>query len=227
MGDITAAGVTVTLAVQDSYNPPGQPKVSFPTIAFGNASDTYPTHGIPLPAMGLLGMFEKEIKRILITPVPGDGYIYKYDKTYGTIRIYEAPTAGSLTATANLHDATLTIAAPTGNVANLAVDANTALHSGLLTMQAPTGNLANKVVDIVVSGGAGVGQLTEFTGAAGGLRGGPSSAHWPSSASPPKRRSGMHRSASVCATASRIPRRSGGTASSWSPRAGECPVSWV
>ena len=193
MGDITAAGVAVALKVQDCFNPPGQPKVSFPTIAFGNASDTYPTNGIPLPAMGLLGMFEKRILRILITPPPGDGYIYKYDKTNGTIRIFEAPTAGTLAFSANVHDATLTIAAPgaivhaapvtmeaaTGNVANLAVDANTALHSGLLTMQAatgnlanrvvdvaaPTGNLANKAVDITASGLAGVGALVEISGA--------------------------------------------------------------
>ena len=92
-----------------------------------------------------------------------------------------------------MHDATLTIAAPgasvhaapvtmeaaTGNVANLAVDANTTLHSGLLTMQAatgnlanrvvdvaaPTGNLANKAVDITASGLAGVGALVEISGA--------------------------------------------------------------
>jgi hypothetical protein len=172
--------------------------VSFPSIAFGDSSKTYPTYGIPVPDMGMLGEFKKAIKRIIITP-PADGYKYAWDKTvragapYGTIRIYEAPTAGTLAFSANLHDATLTIAAPganvhaagltmeaaTGNVANLAVDANTALHSGVLTMQAatgnlanrvvdvaaPTGNLANKVVDITATGLAGVGALVEISGA--------------------------------------------------------------
>lgn len=192
MGDIVAAGVAVTLLPQDYYNPPGMLNVSFPTIAFGNSSDSYPATGIPLPDMGLLGEFKKEIKRILITPPPGNGYIYKWDKVNKSIRIYEAPAAGTLVATANLHDATLTIAAPganvhaapltmeaaTGNVANLAVDANTALHSGVLTMQAATGNLANrvvdvaapagnvanKVVDVALTGAAVAGQLVEFSG---------------------------------------------------------------
>ena len=166
MSYMAKTDITVTLAPRDSYNPPGMPLVSFPSLAFGNASLQYPAHGIPLPDMGQLGAFKKAIKRIFPTQPPGDGYIYKYDKTYGTIRIYEAPAAGTLSGSANLHDATLTIAAPTGNVANLAVDGNTALHSGLLTMQAPTGNLANKAVDITISGSAGVGALAELaTGA--------------------------------------------------------------
>ena len=89
MADLTASDVVVTLLPHDSYNPPGALNTSFPAIAFGDASKTYPTNGIPLPAMGLLGKFEKEIKRIFITPPPGDGYVYKWDKTNGTIRIYQ------------------------------------------------------------------------------------------------------------------------------------------
>ena len=161
MPDILQANVTPTLAPGDSYNPPGMPLVSFPSIAFGGGGILYPTNGVPLPDMGKLGAFKKAIKRILITPAPGDGLIYKYDKTYNTIRIYEGNAIGAITIgantagtptgnvaapTGNVAAPALTIAAPTGNVANLAVDANTALHSGLLTMQAPTGNLANTVV---------------------------------------------------------------------------------
>ena len=192
MGDITAAGVAVTLLPQDYYNPPGMLNVSFPTIAFGNASDTYPTNGIPLPDMGLLGEFKKEIKRILITPPPGDGYIYKWDKVNKTIRIYEAPTAGSLAATGQVHSAALTIAAPGANVhapaltigapganlhsgtvaanavSNLAVDVAAPtgnLANQVVDVAAPTGNLANTTVDISLTGEAGAGALVEFTGA--------------------------------------------------------------
>ena len=64
------------------------------------------------------------------------------------------------------------------------------------------------------------------TGTCGGLRGGPSAAHWPSSVSPRIRRSDMRRSVSGFGSASRIQRRSGGTFSSWSPLAGESPASW-
>ena len=89
MADLTASDVVVTLLPHDSYNPPGMLNTSFPTIVFGDASKTYPANGIPLPAMGLLGEFKKEIKRIIITSPPGDGYVYKWDKVNGTIRMYQ------------------------------------------------------------------------------------------------------------------------------------------
>src|SRR5208337_60721 len=125
MAYVTAANVTVKVIPQLCFNPPGQPKVSFPTISFGNGSLFYPALGIPLPSMGTLGDFLKAILRILITPPPGDGYIYKYDKVNKTIRIYEAGTAGSLTVGAN------TAGTPTGNVAAPA-----------LSLSDPTANLA-------------------------------------------------------------------------------------
>ena len=72
MADLAKTDITVTLDVRDSYQPPGQPKVSFPSLAFGDGAKTYPTNGIPLPDMGKLGMFEKAIKRIFIVQPPGD-----------------------------------------------------------------------------------------------------------------------------------------------------------
>jgi hypothetical protein len=121
--NLTAADVTVTLIPEDYYNPPGMLNVSFPNIAFGDGTNDYPAGGIPLPAMGLLGEFKKEIKRIIITPTPGDGYIYKFDKTNYTIRIYEAPTAGTLTVGAN------TAGTPTGNLAAPAITVDPHAHN--------------------------------------------------------------------------------------------------
>jgi hypothetical protein len=178
MTDIAKTDITVTLAPGDSYNPPGMPLVSFPSLAFGNGALTYPTHGIPLPDMGKLGAFKKAIKRILITPAPGDGYIYKYDKNYNTIRIYQAGAIGSITLSANsagtptgnVADATLTIAAPTANLHDGTVAANTVSNLAV-DVAAPTGNLANKVVTMEalanhthsVTGGTGVAaQLVEL-----------------------------------------------------------------
>lgn len=155
MPDILKANVTVTLAPGDSYNPPGMPLVSFPSIAFGGGGILYPTNGVPLPDMGKLGAFKEAIKRILITPAPGDGLIYKYDKTNNTIRIYEgsaigaisiaaatlgAPTGNVAAPTGNVANRTLDIATPTGNLANGAVAAN-AVTNLALTMQAESGNL--------------------------------------------------------------------------------------
>ena len=197
MGDLVQADVLVTLDPLDCYNPPGMLNVSFPSIAFGDSSKTYPTYGIPVPDMGLLGKFEKAIKRIIITP-PADGYKYGWDKTvrtgapFGTIRMYEAPTAGTLAATGLVHDATLTIAAPGANVhapaltiaapganlhsgtvaanavSNLAVDVAAPtgnLANQVVDVAAPTGNLANRTVDISLTGESGVGALVEFSGA--------------------------------------------------------------
>src|SRR5208337_2291261 len=150
---VTAAKVAVTLLPQDYYNPPGMLNTSFPTIAFGDGSLEYPALGIPLPDMGLLGEFVKEIKRIIITPPPGDGYIYKYDKVNKTIRIYEAGTAGSLTVgantagtpTGNVAAPALSLSDPTANLANAAVVANSVYNTQVNVAQ-PTGNLANTVL---------------------------------------------------------------------------------
>jgi hypothetical protein len=172
MGNIAKTDITVTLAPGDSYNPPGMPLVSFPSLAFGDGVLQYPTYGIPLPDMGKLGAFKKAIKRILITPAPGDGYIYKYDKNYGTIRVYQvAADAGAVgIVAASAGTPAGNVAAPTGNVAApaLTVAAPTAnLHSGTVAanavsnlavdVAAPTGNLANTALTL---------QAPAFTGAA-------------------------------------------------------------
>jgi len=190
MPDILQANVTVTLAAGDSYNPPGMPLVSFPSISWP-ASLLYPTYGVPLPNMGQLGAFKKAIKRILVTPAPGTGYVYKYDKTvrtlapFGTIRIYQvAADAGAVgivaasagTPTGNVAAAALTIAAPSANLHDGTVAANV-VSNLVVDVAAPTGNLANKVVTMealanhthAVTGGTGAAaQLVELGSVAPG-----------------------------------------------------------
>jgi hypothetical protein len=88
MADLAAVNVTVTLTPQDQDFLGMGKRISFPTIAFGNGALNYPALGVPLPAMGAFGM-KKEIKRVFIEGQPGDGFVYKYDRTNHTMRIYQ------------------------------------------------------------------------------------------------------------------------------------------
>jgi len=127
MGAITAQDVAVTLLAADNYNPPGQPNVSFPSITFGGEGMTYPALGVPLPSIGKFGM-KKEIKRLYIQQ-PADGYVYVYDPTNYTIRIFQG---SAVTGTISANSA----GTPAGNVtANF------------------TGNAANHAHDLLVKGG--------------------------------------------------------------------------
>jgi len=67
------------------------------TVAFGNAALTYPTGGVPLPAIGVFG-FVKAIEFGVVMP-PLDGYVYKYDVTNHKIMIFgQGVTTGHTTA---------------------------------------------------------------------------------------------------------------------------------
>jgi len=61
--------------------------ISIASIVFGDGSLTYPTNGVPLPAIGVFG-FRKAIQFGLVAQAPGDGFVYKYDKTNHSIRVY-------------------------------------------------------------------------------------------------------------------------------------------
>ena len=60
------------------------------TIAFGNASLTYPSGGIPLTS-AKLGCPNNIVDLVIDGPSSGDGLVYKYDKANNKIRIYPAP----------------------------------------------------------------------------------------------------------------------------------------
>jgi len=85
MADLTAADVTVTLKAQDKEFLGIGKIVTFPDIAFGDGSKTYPTGGVPLPGLGNFGM-KREIKGMLIGSI--DGLVYKYDKANHKLLIF-------------------------------------------------------------------------------------------------------------------------------------------
>lgn len=85
MADIASTDVTYALLKQrkeDSSN-----KVINLTAAFGNASLTYPSGGIPLDK-NKMGVPNEVVSLVIDSPASGDGLIYKYDKANNKVRIY-------------------------------------------------------------------------------------------------------------------------------------------
>jgi len=139
MGALVAGDVTLTKVKRQRV---GMMRESFYLLAFGDASKTVPTNGIPLPALGLFGL--KAVHFHQIAPVTVNGYEYRYDETNHSIRIFQS--AGFTPAG--------TVAAPTINIAGgeagtvaigIASDANAAALSktaatsrtGITGVQAP------------------------------------------------------------------------------------------
>lgn len=87
MADIASSDLTYTLVKsrkEDSSN-----KVINLTVAFGNATLTYPSGGIPL-LKASLGCPNNIVSLLIDGPASADGIIYKYDKTNNKIRMYQA-----------------------------------------------------------------------------------------------------------------------------------------
>jgi len=57
------------------------------SIAFGDAALTYPTGGVPLPAIGRFGL-QRQVDIGIVEPPSGDGYVYKYDRANHKVLIY-------------------------------------------------------------------------------------------------------------------------------------------
>ena len=161
MGDMVAADVTVTLDPREADFFAMATKVTFPYISFGASSGkAYPTNGIPLPSIGAFGM-KKEIKRIFISPRAADGIVWKYDKVNHKLMAYVVGgvvtgSIGNATATGNLAQANVAIAAGTGNLSSNALGGNTANGTGYINDKslavdaraatANTANVANRVI---------------------------------------------------------------------------------
>lgn len=89
MADIASTDLTYALVKQrkeDSGN-----KVINLTVAFGNATLTYPSGGIPLDK-NKLGTPNQILSLIIDGPASADGIIYKYDKANNKIRMYVSAT---------------------------------------------------------------------------------------------------------------------------------------
>ena len=86
MADLEATDVTITIGQGDvdqlTFN-----KMVFPTIAFGDASLTYPSGGIPLPSVGNFDFYQQ----IRFAPdVLKAGYLYHVDIANHKLMIYYA-----------------------------------------------------------------------------------------------------------------------------------------
>lgn len=86
MPDLTAANVIVEKPFEIDRSMDRLIR-TFPKITVGNGALTYPTGGIPLPPLGVLGL-NFELKRGYVQP-PADGYIYIIDTANKTLRIFQ------------------------------------------------------------------------------------------------------------------------------------------
>ncbi len=89
MTDLAASNVTLTTNDRDKdFGHRGLGKnMSVFSISFGDGALTYPSGGIPLPAIGNFGM-RRQIDFMSIEPDPDDGFVYKFDQTNHKLRIY-------------------------------------------------------------------------------------------------------------------------------------------
>jgi hypothetical protein len=87
MTALASTDVTVTVSVRNRDIIPGAPKLAqIASIVFGNATLTYPTGGIPLPAKGVFGF--KKLIEFGVIEQPIDGFFYKFDRTNHKMLIY-------------------------------------------------------------------------------------------------------------------------------------------
>jgi len=89
---LKASDVTVILTQEDFDRSPDRRIRTLPTIKFGDAADTYPALGIPMPAIQKFGM-TFTIDRVAIEQ-PADGYVYHFDRANHKIRIFQGNNDG-------------------------------------------------------------------------------------------------------------------------------------
>jgi hypothetical protein len=104
---LAATNVTVTISQRNVEDRPGSLRHVIADLTFGNGALTYPTGGVPLPAIGQFG-FRKTIAIGLIEPPTDELFHWVYDRTNHTLmacgtselstplagatRFYEVPT---------------------------------------------------------------------------------------------------------------------------------------
>jgi hypothetical protein len=95
MAALASTDVTVTVNAGDREIAGGGAfkNLTLASVVFGDGSLTYPTGGVPMPAIGKFGL-HKAVNFAAIMDDPGNGFVYKYDVTNHKIKIY---TQGFLT----------------------------------------------------------------------------------------------------------------------------------
>ena len=85
MPDLVAADVTVTV---EERNLEGKKKRNRVKIAFGDGAKTYPSGGVPLPAISTFGMVRSLDYLLMIETDDAQGIVWKYDKDNKKMRAY-------------------------------------------------------------------------------------------------------------------------------------------
>ena len=129
MTALASTDVTVTIGSRDRDIGRGAIRkyMGVASIAFGDGALTYPTGGVPLPAIGNFGL-HRQMDFASLEPPPGDGYVYKYDRENHKILIYAS--AGGHTHTHAVTDGT------SGNAVTFNTDHLEATGGGTLTSSA-------------------------------------------------------------------------------------------
>lgn len=102
MAALTSTDVTVTVSIRDrdiAHGSSGK-NISLASVQFGDGAKTYPTGGVPLPAIGNFG-FQRQLDFVGIQEPSGNGFHYKYDSTNHKIKVFtQGVRTGSTAATA-------------------------------------------------------------------------------------------------------------------------------
>ena len=96
MADITADDVTVSIGSRDKNFAQGgaSKNMTIASITFGDGALTYPTGGVPMPAIGHFGMHLE--MDMMVMESSANGFHYKYDRTNHTMKIFtQGVTTGS------------------------------------------------------------------------------------------------------------------------------------
>lgn len=110
---ITATEVTVTISQRNVEDRPGFLRHVIADLTFGDGSDTYPTGGIPLPAIGVFG-FKKSIAVGLVEqPIAATSmYEWRYDRTNHTLMACGTSEFSTPSAATRLYEVAATMCPP-------------------------------------------------------------------------------------------------------------------
>jgi hypothetical protein len=150
MTALASTDVTVTVSSRNRDIVPGGPKlIQIASVVFGNATLTYPSGGVPLPAKSFFGF--KKLIEFGVIEQPINGYIYKFDRTNHKILIYnQAITTGATGASTSSTGAlALNDAAAEGAVRLYGSSTSTAYHFGALK-ELPTSNAPASVTLLIM-----------------------------------------------------------------------------
>lgn len=106
MAALTASDVSVSLPARDQQIAHGTKIISMPSISFGDGAKTYPSGGVPLPALGQFGL-KRQVDMLLIQQPAANGFVYKYDPDNHKIKIFTQGVVTGSTAAASNEDGAL------------------------------------------------------------------------------------------------------------------------